>query len=192
MEIDPMRSAHRAEESTDNYAVFMDRLENAVVTLREKRALVDLAAPLVAELYRENQVGHQGWVDRRREVEAAIDEYRGDTTGYELLADLLRDATTLERTFEERTRRLEGKRRMIEDRHKDLDASLMELEQSKAKLDLSRMLTQDRSALSRTMSQDRSVMGTAVTGGIDAELESAREAVFLAEALVEVKGHHAQ
>lgn len=187
-----MRSAHRAEETTDNYAVFMDRLENAIVTLRGKRALVDLAAPLVAELYRENQVGHQGWVDRRREVEAAIDEYRGDTTGYELLADLLRDATTLERTFEERTRRLEGKRRMIEDRHKDLDASLMELEQSKAKLDLSRMLTQDRSALSRTMSQDRSVMGTAVTGGIDAELESAREAVFLAEALVEVKGHQAQ
>lgn len=188
-----MSRAHVSEGSNDSYSAFMKRLETAIFTLREKRALIDLTKPLVAALHGDNQVGYEGWVNRRRLIEDAIDQYQGSPKGYETLAALLRDAKTLERTFEERANRVQKKLRLIEEQQNQIDASIMDLEQSQAKLELSRMLTQERNALNKTIATlDGGATRTAATVGgaaLGAEIRSAREAVFLAEALLEIKGH---
>ena len=81
---------------------------------------------------------------------------------------------------------------VMQGRREAIDKSLLELELSRIKLTSSRMLSQDREKLSSIFSE---IAGsTAATGaipdmGLLGDLKEAREAIILAEALMEVKGY---
>jgi hypothetical protein len=80
----------------------------------------------------------------------------------------------------------------MQGRRDAIDKSLLELEVSRVKLNSSRMLSQDRENLSRLFSELAGSTGAAATIpdlGLRRDLKEAREAVILAEALMEVKGH---
>ena len=80
----------------------------------------------------------------------------------------------------------------MQGRRDAIDKSLLELEVSRVKLNSSRMLSQDRENLSRVFSELAGSAGAAPTIpdlGLRRDLKEAREAVILAEALMEVKGH---
>jgi hypothetical protein len=91
-----------------------------------------------------------------------------------------------------RVQRVTEKLAVMQGRREAIDKSLLELELSRIKLTSSRMLSQDREKLSSIFSE---IAGsTAATGaipdmGLLGDLKEAREAIILAEALMEVKGY---
>jgi hypothetical protein len=91
-----------------------------------------------------------------------------------------------------RAERITAKLADIQGRREAIDKSLLELELSRIKLTSSRMLAQDRQELSSIFSE---LAGTTVATGVPpdtgllGDLKEAREAIILAEALIEVKGY---
>ena len=188
-----MAGTTNAEDSVDNYAVFIARLDVAIDTLRRRQELIDRTAPLITLLHGQNEAGYSSWSSRRTHVEELLLRYDGRTEGYETLSDLLHSAQTLERKFEERTRRLESRVNSVQDRRSDIEKSLVDLEKSKAKLTMSLELTKERESLNRAIAALNDGPGdfssVSENIGIAADLRTARQAVFLAEALLDLKGH---
>jgi len=91
-----------------------------------------------------------------------------------------------------RIERVTEKLAIMQGRREAIDKALLELELSRIKLTSSRMLAQDRQELSGIFSE---LAGTTVaTGaipdtGLLTDLKEAREAIILAEALMELKGY---
>lgn len=183
----------KAEDSADNYAEFISRLDIAIDTLRRRWELIERTAPVVRILHEQNEAGYRSWTRRRNHVEKLLIQYDGPPQEYHNLSDLLQNAQTLERKFEDRTRRLEARMNSILDRRNDIEESLADLEKSKDKLAVSLELTKERESLSRAiraLSDEPENLSTATEDtGITADLRTARQAVFLAEALLELKGH---
>lgn len=98
----------------------------------------------------------------------------------------------MESTFRTPTERVRERLDEIQVRFHEIDISLMDLEKSKAKLTTSRMLAQERANLSRAVMElagtPDTVTGASPDGGLAHDLKRARQAVVLAEALIEVKG----
>lgn len=188
-----MASTIKGEGSVDNYAVFIARLDIAIDTLRRRRELIDRTKPLITLLHGQNEAGYSSWTRRRTHVEELLLRYDGRPEGYQTLADLLQSAQTLERKFEERTRRLESRVNSVQDRRSEIEKSLVDLEKSKDKLTMSLELTKERESLNRAiaaLSDEPGDFGSVSKNlGVAADLRTARQAVFLAEALLDLKGH---
>lgn len=133
------------------------------------------------------------WRERKSKVNDLLDGHRGNPAQYRSLTELYENASRMERLFGERVERLQERLTVIRGRCDDLDGSLLNLEASKAKLNLSRMLSQERESLNKALADLAGTLegtvSTAPASGLNKDLRDAREAVVLAEALVEVKGH---
>ncbi|MPY12106.1 hypothetical protein FNH21_15535 [Arthrobacter sp. KR32] len=173
--------------------MFVARLDIAIDTLRHRQDLIDRTAPMIALLHGQNEVGYSFWTRRRAHVEELLSGYGGSPEGYDNLSDLLQSARTLERKFEDRTRRLNSRMTSMQNRKSDIEKSLLDLQRSKDKLAMSLELTREREALNRTISALDDGPGNfgfvPEDTGVATDLRSARQAVVLAEALLELKGH---
>ena len=91
-----------------------------------------------------------------------------------------------------RVQRVTEKLAVMRSRREAIDNSLLELELSRVKLNSYRLLAQDRERLSSVFSAlTSSAAATSAQPdlGLLSDLKAAREAVVLAEALMEVKGY---
>lgn len=176
----------------DNYEGFIERLDSATANLERRRDLLDRSLDVVQVLFKQNITGLQLWSQRRGRVSDLLDSYSGKPAGYRALGELNDAAVKMETLFRNRTRRIDEHAAFMRERSIVIDKSLGELEKSRAKLHSSRIVSQDRENLNRAIADlsgtpDRAISAAPDAGLRDA-LQEARQAIILAEALLEVKG----
>jgi hypothetical protein len=181
----------RSAPPPDNYDEFLSRLDAATTNLSTRAAALDKAISAVALLLGPYESAVRKWERRRVHVGEHLSRSAGTPQTTTALRELLDMAVKMESMLRGRCQRVEDKLLVMQARRVAIDKSLLELELSRVKLNSSRMLSQDRERLGRVFSE--------LAGSVDAveplsdlgllgDLEEAREAVILAEALIEVKG----
>ena len=176
----------------DNYDAFLSRLDAATSSLNARAAAVDKGLVAVSLLVGPFESGVQSWADRRRYVSGQLAAHAGSPQRYTALSELHDVAVKMEAMFRGRLRHVQEKLAAMQDRREAIHRSLLELELSRKKLESSRLLSQDREKLGTIFS---SLAGSAVAvsalpdTGLLGDLREAREAIILAEALMELKGY---
>ncbi|BCW47434.1 hypothetical protein [Arthrobacter sp. StoSoilB5] len=177
--------------SPDNYAGFIARLDAATASLSTRARALNKALAAISLLLGRYQRALRAWERRLARVNEELARHSGEPQTSAALHELHRTAVQMESMYSAQILRITEKLANIQGRRDAIGRSLLELEVSRAKLDTSRKLSQDRENLSKALYE------LAGTGGATAEipdlglrndLKEAREAVVLAEALLEVKG----
>lgn len=173
----------------DNYAEFLQRLDTAANSLKDRRDALGLAQGVVTEALEDNDYGHQQWTERLAQIEKLKGEKAA--TAQAGLQELHGVAANMQTVFRTRCERIRVRLGAVGARIDELDAPIRQLELSKARMKASRTVAAEREKLGRAI-QD--LAGT--TEGADAvvpdaglrdDLKVAREAVAHAEALLELK-----
>ncbi|WP_354214924.1 hypothetical protein [Arthrobacter sp. UYCo732] len=175
----------------DNYAEFLRRLDTAAASLKKRQTKLDTARAVVSTLADQNEFGLQQWTKRRAKLEMLLGG--NDVPATTALKDLRGISANMVSVFGTRAERVSSRLAAVQARLDEINRSLQALELSKQKLTSSRRIAEERENLSRT------VLGLAGTaegiaaptpdGGLRDDLKAAREAVLLAEALLELKGN---
>ncbi|WP_133185433.1 hypothetical protein [Arthrobacter sp. Bz4] len=120
-----------------------------------------------------------------------VDGHTNTPNAYKSLTDLQDVARNMETMFRKRTDRINERLAVVQQRCDEIDRSLRELERSKLKLESSRMLHADRENLRKAMADLAGTPEASISEARDPllrdELGDAREAIALAEALLELK-----
>ena len=176
----------------DNYDAFLSRLDAATTSLSTRAASLDKALAAVSLLLGPYESAVRKWERRRHHVSGQLAGHSGSPQSYTALSELHDVAVKMESMLRGRVQRVQDKLSVMQGRREAIDKSLLELELSRMKLNSSRMLSQDREKLSSIFS---ALAGSTVAAsalpdtGLLSDLREAREAVILAEALMEVKGY---
>lgn len=179
----------------DNYAEFIGRLETAAGKLTPRRDALNAALDAAGLLLNQNNAGVELWGQRRTRVRQLLNlqaaKKRAET--YRSLSELHEVALKMEQMFSNRAQRVQQLCSGIRARRDQINAALVELDKSKVKLTSSRRIAQERENLSK-IAADLSVSADNLSFGVPApglrdSLREAREAIILAEALLEVKGN---
>jgi hypothetical protein len=176
----------------DNYDAFLSRLDAATASLSTRAGSLDKALAAVSLLLEPYEAAVRDWERRRRYVGEQLAAHSGSPQSYTALCELHIVAGKMEGMLRGRVERVTEKLAVISGRREAIDKSLLELELSRIKLTSSRMLSQDREELSGIFSElagSTVAAGAVPDMGLLGDLEEAREAIILAEALIEVKGH---
>lgn len=175
----------------DNYAEFLARLEEATTALISRRQTLGTTIEVITQLYEHNMVGLECWTKRRLELDALLAE--GEKAELKNARTELEDVVLkMESAFSERTQRLFAKIQQMNGHNVEIEKSLLELQKSSVKLHSSRTLSQVRENLNRAVADlSGTIAGSPSVNqdvGLRGDLTEAREAIILAEALIEVKG----
>lgn len=176
----------------DNYDAFLARLDAATTSLSTRAASLDRAVAAVTLLMGPYESAVGKWERRRHYVSGQLARHSGPAQSYAALSDLHDVAAKMESMLRGRVQRVTEKLSVMQGRREAIDNSLLELELSRVKLNASRVLAQDRERLSGIFAAlNGSASATTVVPdlGLAADLKEAREAVILAEALIQVKGY---
>jgi hypothetical protein len=194
-----MRVASREESpappSFDNYAEFIARLDAAAGKLTPRRDALATALGAAELLLTQNQAGLKLWGQRLSLISQLLTRHSGtnEARRYGTLRELHDVAAKMERMFTSRTQRVQEVCHSIRARRDQINTSLFELEKSRVKLTSSRMLALERENL-RRVADDLSPSPEGISLGfpdpaLRESLREAREAISMAEALLEVKGN---
>jgi hypothetical protein len=180
----------KAGETRDNYSTFLARIDQAAESLTYRKDSLTTSMLVVTELYKHSSVGLNLWARRRVFVEGL--RSTESSTRNDAFDELKAVSHKMESMFRERTLRLEEKIEALCSRHSEIQASLLDLETSRMKLHSSRMLSMERENLNRAVGEPTGglALGSLVMSdvGLNEDLQKARGAIILAEALLEVKG----
>jgi len=182
---------HNKAPSPDNYAAFLARLDAATTSLSTRARALDKALSAISLLLGRYQRALRGWERRLVRVNEELARHSGEPQTSAALHELQRTAVQMGSMHSAQVLRLTEKQLIMRGRRDAIGRSLLELEVSRAKLDTSRRLSQDRENLSRALYELAGTGGGAAKIpdlGLRNDLREAREAVILAEALLEVKG----
>ena len=188
-------SEDRPAPPLDNYADFIARLEAAAGKLTPRRDALSTALGAAELLFTQNQAGLELWGQRLSLITQLLARHSGTSEArrYSTLRELQYVAAKMERMFTSRTQRVQEVCRAIRVRRDRIDTSLFELEKSRVKLTSSRLLVLERENL-RKVADDLALSPEGISLGfpdpdLRESLREAREAIILAEALLEVKGN---
>ena len=176
----------------DNYDAFLSRLDAATMSLSTRAGALDKALAAVSLLLGPYESAVRKWERRRRHVGEQLAGHSGPPQSHTALSELHDVAAKMESMLRGRVQRVQDNLSVMHGRREAIDKSLLDLELSRLKLNSSRMLSQDREKLSSIFS---ALAGSAVAVsahpdmGLLSDLREAREAVILAEALMELKGY---
>lgn len=176
----------------DNYEEFKDRLLSASEDLKKRKGNVARQALLVQSLLEQNLDALEKWKLQHSKVHSIQDAYDGGADGYAIISDLVDTADRMVNMFSKRVKVLSQKVASVTTNYEVIEESLHELTVSISKLELSKMFHDDKTKL---MEVESSLSGPTYSDfdqsgvSLNKELSHAREAVIMAEALLEVKGH---
>ena len=176
----------------DNYDEFLARLDAATTSLSTRAASLDKALSAVSLLLGPYESAVREWERRRLDLGEHLARGAWSPQTVTALGELHDVAAKMQSMLAGRTRRLTEKLWVMQGHRVAIHKSLLELESSRVKLNSSRTLSQDREKLGSVFS---ALAGAAFTApaftdmGLLSDLREAREAVILAEALMEVKGY---
>lgn len=178
----------------DNYSEFIGRLETAAGKLTPRRDTLSAALDAAGLLLNQNNAGVELWDQRRTRIRQLLKLHAAkQARTYRSLSELHEVAQKMEQMFSNRAERVRQVCSGIRARRDQINAALIELDKSKLKLAASRRIAQEREHLSKiaadlSVSSDNLSFGVPDPGLRDS-LREAREAIILAEALLEVKGN---
>lgn len=178
----------------DNYSEFIGRLETAAGKLTPRRDTLSAALDAAGLLLNQNNAGVELWDQRRTRIRQLLNLHAAkQARTYRSLSELHEVAQKMEQMFSNRAERVRQVCSGIRARRDQINAALIELDKSKLKLAASRRIAQERENLSKiaadlSVSADNLSFGVPDPGLRDS-LREAREAIILAEALLEVKGN---
>lgn len=145
---------------------------------------------IVVSALADNRYGLENWAKRRAQVESLLRSQ--EAPGPSSLQELNAVATRMESVFRTRTERVDGRLAAVQKRIDEISKPLHDLRVSRERLTSSRRVAEEREKLNRTvLGLAGTVEGVAAVtpdGGLREDLKAAREAVLLAEALLELKG----
>lgn len=184
-------SGARPAPLLDNYAAFIGRLDAAAGKLTPRRDALAKALGAAELLSSQNHAGFELWGQRLSRISQLLDRHSGNQRTYRTLSELHDIALKMKQMFASRTERVQQVCSVIRARRDQINTSLFELEKSKVKLASSKMLALERESLSK-VAADLSVTAEGISHGfpdpgLQESLREAREAIILAEALLEVK-----
>lgn len=175
----------------DNYAEFIGRLDAAKAKLIIRRDSLNKTVEILALLLKQNTTGLQLWEQRLRRCEELLADTHGRSGRRTSLIELQEVALKMEPLFRNRAQRIDVRLAAVRARSAEINSSLNGLEKSRIKLTSSRMLSQERENLGRAIGE---LIGTADAAavvnpdpGLRSDLQDARHAIILAEALLEAK-----
>lgn len=173
----------------DNYAEFLQRLNTAAASLKDRHEALGRVRTVVAKALEENDYGYREWAQRLGQVEKLLaSKATPDQTG---LQELHTVASNMQSMFRTRSERVGARLAAVDVRIGELDGPIHDLNLSKVRLTTSQRMAEEREKLSRAV---QGLAGTAEGAdtvvpdvGLRDDLKRAREAVVLAEALLELK-----
>lgn len=175
----------------DNYEEFIGRLDAASAKLKARRNTLNEIVEILALLLKQNTTGIQLWEQRLHVCEELLAHAAGEPDRSTVLTELHEVALKMEPLFRKRAQRVDVRLAAVRARCAEINSSLRGLEKSKIKLTSSRMIAKERESLSRAIGE---LSGTpdavAVANpdpGLRSDLQDARHAIILAEALLEAK-----
>lgn len=168
----------------DNYAEFLQRLDAAAESLKERHDALGRARELVSAALQDNDCGYQQWTQRLERVEKLK---AGNTAAAQAsLQEMQTVATNMQAVFRTRCERVGARLTAVDVRIREVGGPLHELNLSKVRLTTSRRVADEREKLGQTGTAE--VVDAVVSDpGLREDLRRAREAVVLAEALLELK-----
>jgi hypothetical protein len=180
-----------AQQLNDNYAEFIARLDAAARKLTDRNDSLNTSLEILTLLADQNRAGLTAWEERRATVSGQL-ERRGEGPETNSLKELLEVALRMTPTFRNRVDRIEQRLSLLRKRSDELSNSLSELRKSKLKPTTSRVLAQEKANLSRAVAElsgsPQGPVGALPDASLLDDLKRTREAIVLAEALLEVKG----
>lgn len=178
-------------KSKDNYEMFTAKLDRAAKNLTERRNSLDKTLRVAELMYQQNNVGLQLWEDRLVRLDKLLERQSQDSHSFRTLNELRDIALKMVPMFRNRVERIKPRLHLIRARRNEIMKALFELEKSKVKLRSSRMLAQEREKLNRAVAElggtSQGPVGPLPDLDLSEDLREAREAVILAEALMELK-----
>lgn len=181
----------KSAAAVDNYEEFIGRLDAASAKLKVRRDALNEIVEILAMLMRQNTTGVQLWDQRLHVCEELLAKAVGQPARRSALVELHAVALKMEPLFRNRTQRIDVRLAAVQARCEEINSSLTGLEKSRTKLTSSRMLSQERENLSRAIGElSGTADATAVVSpdpGLRSDLQDARHAIILAEALLEAK-----
>jgi hypothetical protein len=175
----------------DNYAQFIEQLDTAAKKLTARRESLSGSLEIVGLLFEQNELGLRLWEERRNNVGVLVATETKSSEKQKALSELQDVAIRMESMFLNRTQRIAEKQTAIQSRYNEITRSLLDLDRSKLKLESSRMLSRERENLNRAIADLAGTpQGASVSSadlGLRDDLNEARRAIILAEALLEVK-----
>ncbi|MCO4261498.1 hypothetical protein NG697_00835 [Pseudarthrobacter sp. MDT3-26] len=175
----------------DNYEEFIGRLDAASAKLSVRRDSLNETVEILALLMSQNTMGIQLWEQRLHVCEELLAHAAGKPERRTDLMELHQVALKMEPLFRNRAQRIDVRLAAVRARCAEINSSLHGLEKSRIKLTSSRMISQERGNLSRAIGE---LSGTADAvavahpdPGLRSDLQDARHAIILAEALLEAK-----
>jgi hypothetical protein len=179
-------------ELTDNYRQFLEQLDTASRNLRARQDSLGRTLQGAGMLFKQNELGLKLWEERRTRLEKLVSKQNLPPKKADSLRELYEVALRMESMFQLRVERIREKQFMVATSFDEIDKSLVDLDRNKLKLHSSRMLSRDHENLNRIAAD---LSGTAQWAapsssdpGLREDLNEARRAIALAEALLELKG----
>lgn len=174
----------------DNYGEFLQRLDTAAASLKTRQTKLNYILWAVGTAAKQNRFGFDEWTKRNARLEALLAGGDAPSAG---LKDLHAVSANMVAVFRGRSEHVNARLAAVQAKADQVNSSLHNLELSKQKLTSSRELAGDRARLSQAMlnlagTAEGAAMATP-DGGLQDDLKTAREAVVMAEALLEVKGN---
>lgn len=188
-----MTGSSRGHEGLkDNYAQFIEQLDAASRNLTARREPLTRTLEILDVLLRQNALGLKLWEGRIANVGKLAENEVRSADKQRALGELHEVALRMESMFLNRTQRIREKQASFQGRRDEISKSLLELDRSRLKLTSSRTLSRERENLNNAVADLAGAPQGATTGsadlGLRTDLNEARRAIVLAEALMEVKG----
>ena len=135
----------------DNYAEFIGRLETAAGKLVPRRDSLSAALDAAGLLLNQNNAGVELWGQRRTRIRQLLNlqAAKQQPRTYRSLSELHEVALKMEQMFSKRAQRVQQVCSGLQSRRDQVNASLVDLDKSKAKLTSSRRIAQERENLSK-------------------------------------------
>ncbi|MDR6415581.1 hypothetical protein [Pseudarthrobacter sulfonivorans] len=186
-----MKGSNSGPALQDNYAQFIEQLDVASRNLTARREPLTRTLEILDVLSRQNNLGLKLWEERSTKVGKLVAEEIKLADKNVALSELHEVSRRMEGMFLNRTQRIGEKRASVQAHHEEITKSLLELDRSRLKLTSSRTLSRERENLNNAVADLVGTPQRSTTGstdpGLRTDLNEARRAIVLAEALMEVK-----
>lgn len=187
-----MKRTKQGPELTDNYAQFFEQLTGASKKLQARYDSLNRTLEIVTLLFKQNVFGLRRWEERRIKLGKLVAEDAISLDKANSLHELHDVALRMESMFLLRSQRIEEKKSGIKNHVDEINKSLLDLDRSKLNLLSSRMRSRDRENLNKAVAglagTPRGASSASSEPGLRDDLNEARKAIILAEALLELKG----
>lgn len=181
--------SRREAPMVDNYAAYLQRIEEAQESLRQKLDRNKNRIGFLSIHHGSEEISRDEWQRRVNTVEAALESYDGDAEGYESLAGMLQTARTMLSMYRTRCESYQKVIDHLKGQEMPLITHINQLSASKGKLASAQSLELAKGNMGQILAAGKNPGYVAVATAKEAqELRNIKQLIAESEALAELKG----